>query len=242
MRKETFLVNNQQYLLKIHFEERDNTHVSFSAKNINIRIPLNLSREEQFRQILQMKQWAAKKIQENPARYSRPEPRVYHSGEKLSVGEQEYLLNIAYSEKQSSSARLENNTIFLNVASQLPEEIKQKHISSLLSRVIARQRLPGLYGQIKQLNELHFQRPLKKIFFKNMRSSWGSCSSQGNLNISTRLLFAPEKVLRYICIHELTHLIEFNHSERFWELVGKAMANYKEQEQWLKENGAELRF
>ncbi len=242
MRKEIFVVNNHQYLLKIHFEERDNPQVSFSPKNINIRIPLNLSREEQFRQILQMKRWVTEKIKENPKKYFRPEPRVYRSGESLFVGEQEYVLNIVFSEKQSSSARLEKNIIFLNVANQLPEEIKQKHISSLLSRVMARQRLPDLHERVRQLNNLHFKLPLKKIFFKNMRSCWGSCSSQGNLNLSTRLLFASEEVLKYVCIHELAHLIEFNHSEKFWELVEKAMPNYREQEQWLKENGGKLRF
>ncbi|HKZ41668.1 MAG TPA: M48 family metallopeptidase, partial [Candidatus Hodarchaeales archaeon] len=61
-------------------------------------------------------------------------------------------------------------------------------------------------------------------------------------NISTRLLFAPDEVLEYVCIHELAHLIEHNHSDRFWALVEKAMPYYPQQKQWLKEHGESIRF
>jgi len=64
-----------------------------------------------------------------------------------------------------------------------------------------------------------------KIFFKNAKSRWGSCSEAGNINVSTRLLFAPDEVLESVCIHELAHLIERNHSEKFWALVEQAMPN-----------------
>jgi len=83
---------------------------------------------------------------------------------------------------------------------------------------------------------------INKIFFKNLRSRWGSCSERSNINISTGLLFAPEDVLEYICIHELAHLIEQNHSSRFWQLVEKAMPDYREKEKWLNENGGKCGF
>ena len=47
----------------------------------------------------------------------------------------------------------------------------------------------------------------------------------------------PEEVLDYVVVHELAHLIEMNHSSRFWEIVSKEMPNYKEIRKWLKENG-----
>ena len=64
----------------------------------------------------------------------------------------------------------------------------------------------------------------------------------GNINISTRLLFAPDDVLEYVCIHELAHLIEHNHSQRFWMLVAQAMPDYTAKETWLKEKGDACRF
>ena len=73
-------------------------------------------------------------------------------------------------------------------------------------------------------------------------SNWGSCSSNKIINLSTRLLFAPPEVIDYVIIHELAHLVEANHSKRFWDLVASKMPNYKEQEQWLKTHGRHLDF
>ncbi len=83
---------------------------------------------------------------------------------------------------------------------------------------------------------------MNNIFFKYNTSNWGSCSRKGNINISTRLLFAPEDVLEYVCIHELAHLIELNHSDRFWQLIQQVVPDYKKKIQWLKENTELCKF
>ena len=128
------------------------------------------------------------------------------------------------------------------ISSDLPKNVQNKHISSLLSRIIAKKKISFLKEKLNSLNEKYFKQKINKVFFKNHKSKWGSCSTNGNINISTRLLFAPDDILDYICIHELAHLIEHNHSDRFWTLVEKAMPDYKEKEKWLKEqcNNAEF--
>lgn len=199
-----------------------------------------MSRDEQFRSILKMKAWAKEKLEKNPIK--KEKAKEYADGELLKVGDAEYKLSISFAQKQSSSARLHGNAIYLCVSSELPKEAQNKHVSSLLSRIIAKQRISSLKEKISLLNEKHFSQKINKIFFKNHKSKWGSCSESGNINISTRLLFAPDDVLEYICIHELSHLIEHNHSDRFWALVEKAMPDYKEKEKWLKENGDNICF
>lgn len=69
---------------------------------------------------------------------------------------------------------------------------------------------------------------LRKVFIKNHRSRWGSCSSKGNLNFNYRLLFLPPQLADYIVVHELCHLRHMNHSKKFWELVAVAMPDHKE--------------
>lgn len=239
MKLDILEINNIKYTVKIFYESRNNSSVSI-GKCINIRIPLSLNRNEQAISILKMKQWAKERIQKSPPK--KEIIKEYADGEKILVGEKEYLLSISFKEKQSSSARFENGKIFLVISSELSEDKKKAHISTLLSRAIARQRMPDLEKKIKTLNEQHFQAKLNKIFFKNLRSRWGSCSKIGNINISTKLLFAPDDVLEYVCVHELAHLIEFNHSDKFWSLVEKAMPSYKEKEQWLKQQGENMTF
>jgi len=56
------------------------------------------------------------------------------------------------------------------------------------------------------------------------------------------LLFAPDEVIDYVCIHELAHLKERNHSPEFWKLVEGALPDYREKEKWLKENSDQCWF
>ncbi len=65
-----------------------------------------------------------------------------------------------------------------------------------------------------------------KIFIKNQKTRWGSCSSNKNLNINYKIVFLSKKHQDYIIVHEMCHLKEFNHSNKFWSLVEKALPNY----------------
>jgi predicted metal-dependent hydrolase len=71
-----------------------------------------------------------------------------------------------------------------------------------------------------------YKLPLKKVFIKNHKSRWGSCSERGNLNFSYRVLFLPPELCDYIIVHELSHLKHFNHSPAFWAHVSRALPNY----------------
>jgi len=74
----------------------------------------------------------------------------------------------------------------------------------------------------------------KKISVRNLKSRWGSCSKTGNLSFSLLLSMLPVDVIDYIIVHELMHLVEFNHSKRFWQLVGEAIPRYDEHRKWLR--------
>lgn len=242
MKKEILEVGDIKYPINIFFEERENTTTSIGKKAINIRISRSMSREEMFKQIMKMKSWAKEKIIEKPEKFKPIEHKNYKDGDEIKIGNESYKLDISYKNKESSSARISKNIILLTIASNLSDVVKNKHISTLISRCVARKRLPELQKRIKELNDKHFSQKFNKVFFKYNKSNWGSCSSNGNINISTRLLFAPNDILDYVCIHELSHLIEHNHSDKFWALVDRAMPGYKEKEKWLKENGGLCTF
>lgn len=76
-----------------------------------------------------------------------------------------------------------------------------------------------------------------RIAIKDTRSRWGSCSSKGNLNFSWRLLLAPEAVMRYVVAHEVAHLMELNHSPRFWATVARLDPHYAQHRAWLQRHG-----
>ena len=76
-----------------------------------------------------------------------------------------------------------------------------------------------------------------RLSIRHQKTLWGSCTREGNLNFNCLLMLAPEDVRDYIVVHELCHLKHMNHSRAFWNLVERAMPNYREQKKWLKENG-----
>jgi len=80
-----------------------------------------------------------------------------------------------------------------------------------------------------------------RIFIKDQKTLWASCSGKKNLNFSWRLAAAPAEILDYVVIHELCHLREMNHSKRFWGLVGESCPDYKARKKWLKDNGIALK-
>lgn len=79
-----------------------------------------------------------------------------------------------------------------------------------------------------------------RISMRDTRSRWGSCSRTGNLNFSWRLVMAPEFVLNYVVAHEVAHLRELNHSDRFWAVVDSICDDVPRARRWLRKNGADL--
>jgi len=81
----------------------------------------------------------------------------------------------------------------------------------------------------------------RRVFLKNQRTLWGSCSTRGNLNFNRVLADAPAEIVDYVVIHELAHLKEMNHSRRFWDVVEAWCPEQKQRRRWLRQNVSLLR-
>ena len=83
-------------------------------------------------------------------------------------------------------------------------------------------------------------RSAKAIRFRDTSSRWGSCTSDGNLSFSWRIMMAPGPVTNYLVAHEVAHLKEMNHGPNFWALCEKLCPDTKRCKAWLKKNGSAL--
>jgi predicted metal-dependent hydrolase len=84
------------------------------------------------------------------------------------------------------------------------------------------------------------ERPVGGLRLGDAKTRWGSCTARGDLNFSWRLVLAPEPVLTYVVAHEVAHLVELNHSIRFWRVVDRLVPDARTSRAWLKAHGAEL--
>lgn len=90
-----------------------------------------------------------------------------------------------------------------------------------------------VHARVRAWNELyHFE--FNRIAIRNQRTCWGSCTEHKNLNFNYKIMFLPQHLSDYIIVHELCHLSELNHSAQFWELVGRALPEYKDHKKELQ--------
>lgn len=235
--KTTYDLNGLKFPVHIYYEKRRNVRASIGKKSVNLRMPYYMSSAEKSKNFDWFENWLEKNEDYLKKHFK---TKSYQTGNKLVVGERSYVLDIQNSTNKTHSGKLRNGIIHLYINQS--QEGHDKAIKTLLSRIVANDFLPEIERKVKEFNHLYFNVPVTGVKLKYTSSRWGSCSSKGNLNFSTRLLFAPEEVVDYVIIHELAHRIEMNHSPRFWKLVSDAMPDYKKHEKWLKINGKDCDF
>jgi len=93
-----------------------------------------------------------------------------------------------------------------------------------IDRPTARQRLVDRLDCLALKHGFRYNR----VFIRNQKTRWGSCSGKNNINLNIQLMRLPEELMDYVIVHELCHTVEKNHSKRFWDLLIKCMPNAKE--------------
>lgn len=111
----------------------------------------------------------------------------------------------------------------------------------------------ALLGTYKQLGQVWFTQRMQRYLpnlphapsalqVKPLRSLWGSLNAVNSVNLDVALLFAPEPVGEYVLVHELCHLLQRNHSPKFWREVEQRCPQWREQRDYLKANGQSLKL
>jgi predicted metal-dependent hydrolase len=193
---------------------------------IVVRAPLRLSRREVFAFVHQNRGWIARKLDRVRALKVESTPKRFQEEETfLFLGEQHRLR-------------------FVDGGEYLRKESGEFLLGSDLSS-----RAEGLFRtwyrararEILEDRVTHFALRMgltcRSVRITDAKERWGSCNGAGTLNFAWRLVMAPLSVIDYVIVHELTHLIEMNHSRRFWERLGRILPGYVERRKWLRENG-----
>lgn len=163
-------------------------------------------------------------------------PKRYVSGETQFYLGKRYVLKVIVDAEQVSSVKLSRGKLNVTIKHEVSKDIA---LDSQDSRLV----------KIKPLIDKWYQHKAKAIFHERlaellpkttwvtgipsfrvmaMKKQWGSCSTKGNLMLNPHLVKAPKECIDYVILHELCHIAEHNHSERFWRLLTQVMPNWKE--------------
>jgi hypothetical protein len=115
-----------------------------------------------------------------------------------------------------------------------PEHIERR-VLDYLKREVRKDLQKAVQGYAEELGV-----KVKRLSIRDQSSRWGSCTSAGSLSFSWRLILAPPFVLDYLAAHEVAHLVEMNHSARFWRVVGKVCNHVERAKTWLDTHGNDL--
>ncbi len=165
--------------------------------------------------------------------------------------------SIIYSKRRTISLQVKNNACVvvrapIGYSKELIDRFVNSHIDWInkkLDIVKSKPRIDYLTdNQVKELKKsvkeiiapiIAYYSKIMGVFpgrvsINTAKTRFGSCSSNGNLNLSCRLGLYPYEAIEYVCVHELAHLKEMNHSPRFWAIVESVLPNYKERKKLLK--------
>ncbi len=157
-----------------------------------------------------------------------PAPRIPQPGCTIPVAGRPHRLEAS----GGRAARLGDGVITLPASA--PEKTGAR--LAALFKALARERLVAACDR----HAAALGRSYSAISLRDTRSRWGSCSAQGRLMFSWRLVMAPPEVLEYVAAHEVAHLVEMNHSPAFWAVVEGLHPGWQAPRRWLRDHGAEL--
>ncbi len=237
-----FEFDNYAIPLSIIKEWRTSVRISIAKTGAFLRLPNYMPSPLVKVEIQKAKKWLSKTVLKDPASFDRFSSFGYPNQFEKVVYGKTFTIEILRKERKTNSGKIEGQILKLKLSDQLSAFQEKDVIKKLQSRLFAQYFHNQFSDRVEQINKSTYRKTYNSVNLKYNRSNWGSCSSQNNLNFSTRLLLTPEPVMDYVIVHELAHLSEMNHSSRFWNLVEQAMPSYKEKEKWLKKHGSQCDF
>jgi hypothetical protein len=159
--------------------------------------------------------------------------REFINGERHLFLGKEYILRVNNSPANSSAKNsVSKNGDFIDIwraDDLMAEELMQQWYLSM-----AKEMFPQIVTPvINNFRRIYNVAP-NKISVKKMKSRWGSCSSKGSISLNSKLIQTPVRCIEYVMVHELCHLIHFNHSKNFYSLLAEVIPDWKERKKELR--------
>ncbi|MCL4420862.1 MAG: M48 family metallopeptidase [Candidatus Thermoplasmatota archaeon] len=196
-----------------------------------VRVPNQISTEKILQIVEQNSNWIARNRRAMLFKISESQPKKFIEGEEFLYLGKSFKLKI--SRKSNDQLHIEDDHFILGA-----NILDRRKAFLEWYRNAAFSKLSERTAIIARNSELKYS----AIKITSAQKRWGSCSRDGGINYTWRLVMAPIPIIDYVVLHELAHTVARNHSSRFWNIVKKNMPDYPIRQKWLRDNVFNLRI
>jgi predicted metal-dependent hydrolase len=158
-------------------------------------------------------------------------PKRYVSGETQFYLGKRYVLKIINDAEQVPNVKLSRGKLNVTIKHEVSKDIDERlvKIKPLIDKWYQHKAKAVFHERLAELlPKATWVTGIPSFRVMAMKKQWGSCSTKGNLMLNPHLVKAPKECIDYVILHELCHIAEHNHSERFWRLLTQVMPSWKE--------------
>ena len=217
----------------IFSKKRKTVSIQVNPHGIKVRSSYWLTKYEIKQFLLKNELWIKQKVNEQKSKVKTKLDLI--DNQEILLGGKRFILKVT--SDIIPKPKIENNHLYL---SNHPDIVKSFGTPRKQIQIIVKEYAYNLLlEKTKSFSLIMSVNPIS-IKIKDYRSRWGSCSFKGDISYNWKIIFAPIEVIEYLIIHELSHLIFFNHSKEFWLKVEEFQPNFKNYRKWLKNNSYKL--
>lgn len=196
-----------------------------------VSAPSDASKASIEKAVMQRTRWIWGNIQSFTKQKETVLPRMYISGETFFYLGKRYVLKVIVDLEQPPKVKLNRGQLQVSLRQPIEEceSSRQSKVKPLIEKWYQDKASAMFYSRLTELlPKTTWVKGIPSFRISSMQKQWGSCSASGNLMLNPHLIKAPKECIDYVISHELCHIAEHNHSERFWRLLTQVMPNWKE--------------
>ncbi|MBI15997.1 MAG: hypothetical protein CL782_07160 [Chloroflexi bacterium] len=212
----------------IRTNRKKTVSIHIHGEKVKVRAPKFTSDEFIEKFVTARTNWIIKKLEEISLR-TEIKSRKYINGENFPYLGRDYSLNIVVG--CNPSLKLKNGLFEANVLDS--DETPQVTVKDMLISWYKEHSEKLLPERTKKMSKIVGVSPVS-IKIKDYKSRWGSCSVKGEISYNWRIVLAPYKVIDYVIFHELCHMLEHNHSYKYWDKVSQFVPDWRDCRDWLR--------
>lgn len=200
---------------------------------VHVTVPMRLSESRILDLLRQKDRWIRRKLSEDGEK-PKMRPRQFAHGESFLYLGSDHRLKLM--EGARGKIRLRGDCLELSVPERLTGEAEKRYVRNQLALWYRDRASELLDAKTARFSGLMGVTP-NHVEVKYFKSRWGSCSTEGTIKYNWRIIMAPQRIVDYLVVHELAHLVHHNHSPLYWKFVGSCLPDFHELRGWLKQNG-----